>query len=163
MKKKYRAIICVIVLIIVTLFICYKDLLIPFIFSSEKIGLYELEIMNKTKVRSAGTNIMNVHVNAKEKDNEIPIPLPEGVAEFSNSIYPSSFQYLVSNNKFVDYIENILPREGFEINQMGALYIITHPNDKNIRLEFTQAMYSKYFRRIEIIRYSEEIGQQSFR
>lgn len=147
MKKNKKIIIIVIVLALIIIGIFYKfnDILIPLIIQNEKIGMYEINKMQECK----NLEVEEKYLTLTDGDIEITMPLPKGAVEFKNDIYPNDNQFLIStkNNNIVNYIEEILPANGFATTQYGAMVNIKK-DESNINIELLIDMYTSNFMRL---------------
>ena len=147
MKKNKKIIIIVIVLAVIIIGIFYKfnDILIPLIVQNEKVGMYEINKMQECK----NLEVEEKYLTLTAGDVEITMPLPKGAVEFKNDIYQNDNQYLIStkNNNIVNYIEEILPANGFTTTQYGAMVNIKE-NESNINIEMFINMYTSNFMRL---------------
>lgn len=148
MKKSKKIIIIVIVLAVIIIGIFYKfnDILIPLIVQNEKVGMYEINKMQECK----NLEVEEKNLTLTAGDIEITMPLPKGAVEFKNDIYQNDNQYLIStkNNNIVNYIEEILPSNGFTTTQYGAMVNIKE-NESNINIEMFINMYTSNFMRLD--------------
>jgi hypothetical protein len=112
------------------------------ILSSERVGMYEITAMKATRANNEVYIFM---------DNEnIQFPLPNGAVEFENMTYPvneNNRQFLIRTEALQYYLNTILPQNGFEYDQLGALIIVNN-EEYSIQVNITTSMFSRYFMRI---------------
>jgi len=142
MRKKIIVII-IILLVIIGIFYKFNDLLVPLIFRNEQVGMYEINKMQECK------NSEERIITLKSDDFQVILPLPYGAVEFKNEIYPTDNQYLISTKygELENYINNILPDNGFSTERLGAMvYIKDSKNDINITMSID--MFTANFMRL---------------
>lgn len=135
MKKiKIISVLSIILLILSIIFMF--DIIFPFIFQSEKIGLYELKQMAQAK--------FDINQHFVEINENMKIPLPIGSVKFENENYTFDNQYLVSNKNikiFLNNREQLLNKYDLIIEQMGSAIII---KSKNENIGYVNISINKY-------------------
>jgi len=146
--KKRKIVIAAIIIVVLAVSIMAflnRDI-IHAIFSSEKVGIYEIMAMVESKTDSKKS--ISLIINGVE----VPFPLPNGAVEFENAAYPASDgrkQYLVTTKDWLFYEVVKLPQNGFVCDQMGAWYSVSN-EDNSIKVGIAASMFSNYFMRIEV-------------
>lgn len=147
MKKKKIIIIIIIALVIIVIGVFYKfnDILLPLVIQNEKVGVYEINKMQECKNISVEDKTLKLIGN----DTEVTLPLPKGAVEFKNEDYPNDNQFLISveNTNINNYIEEVLPANGFTTARSGAMVFVTK-DDEDIKIEMLIDMYTKNFMRL---------------
>lgn len=140
-KLKILIISIIILFILITIFMF--DIVIPFIFQSEKIGFYEVKMMVIAKYDRS-----QIFVEAGEN---IVVPLSLGIVKFKNEIYSYDNQYLVSNKKirnFLDNREKILDKYNLICEQTGSNIIIKNKYNDEKYLNISMYQYTSKFIRL---------------
>jgi len=123
-----------------------RDVLEHFLFSSETIGSYEIAAMRTARANNEASTIL------VDNDIEVHFLLPNGAVAFENSAYPlrEGFrQYLVTAEAFGHYLHELLPQNGYEYEQMGAMFYINN-EDNSVRVEMFVSMFTREFMRLEL-------------
>lgn len=127
MKKK-NIVYIIIILIILSIVIYFKNIIGACIYHSENINKTEMAAMLKSRFNPDRT------VEIESKGKKYIIPLPNGAARFSSKTYPAENQYLVpAGGNMTIYLNIILPLHGWEkYDQEGAEYIFKLKNGKEV-------------------------------
>ena len=128
------------------------DILMPLLFSSEKIGMYEITAVRKCRMNNDESLILI------DNGIEIQLPLPNGAVEFENKTYPvreDCKQYLITTEAFQHYLHELLPQNGYEAEQMGAQITINN-KDNSIKVIMLVHMFTRNFMRIEVMNILEK-------
>ena len=136
-----------ILLIIAYVVINTHDVLRYVLFSSEKIGSYEIAAMRECV---SGSEVSTIFKN--DDGIEVTFPLPNGAVLFESERYPvreSRKQYLVTTEAFEHYMQEILPQNKFETDQMGAWVHINNQSD-NLKVGIDISMFTVDFMRIQV-------------
>jgi len=121
--------------------------------SSEKTGLYEINVIREALVQNEKS------ISIATNGSVVQFPLPYGAADFENSVYPVSeghSQFLITVEAWQNYLYYTLQQNGFDYEQMGA-WISVNNEDNSIQVGITASMFSRYFMRIEVINLSHDL------
>jgi hypothetical protein len=150
MKNKKKKIVVAIIgaTLLTLLLVAYLNNYILFaVFSSEKIGFYEISAMRTARADAEVAVVINI-----EDDLTFNFPLPNGAVEFKNTEYPvneNTLQYLITPESFEHYLNTVLPLHGLEYERFGALTIIVN-NANSTQVNISTSMFTRNFMRIII-------------
>lgn len=147
MKKKTMAIICVITILLIPLIaVVNREIPIRYIFSAERIRAYEIAVMRESRLLNEAS------VTLTSDDVTVQFPLPNGAVPFENNEYPvreGDSQFLVTTEAFEHYIYTMLPRYGFETEQLGSWFKVRNSNN-SIRVGISRYMFTRNYMRIVV-------------
>lgn len=124
MKKRY--VICIIVVILISIIVFFRNIIGVLISQSEKINKTEVDALLKSGFNPYKT--VEIEANGKK----YIIPLPNGAVKYKSNTYPEGYQYLVPGQNITYYINNTLASSGWKFtDRYGSEYILTSTNGKD--------------------------------
>lgn len=138
MKKTY--VICIIVVILISITLFFRNIIGALIIPSEKINKTELDALLKSRFNPDKT--VEIEANGKK----YIIPLPNGAAKYKSNTYPEQYQYLVPSENRTYYINNTLSSSGWKFtDQYGAEYTLTSGKD---HMSIYDMPFTRFYSRI---------------